>query len=113
MAEMKQRIIQESVPGKQVTLCHMIAHCDTALVDKLGMEEESAAGIMTITPYEAVIIAADRAVKTSDVELVVVDRFTGTLLITGKVSSVGPALCEANRYLSEVLNFDSTDFTQS
>ncbi len=113
MTEFKQRIVQESVPGKQVTLCHVIAHADSALADKLGMAEESAAGIMTITPYEAVIIAADRAVKTAEVELVVVDRFTGSLLITGPVSAVEPALREANRYLTEVLKFDASDFTRS
>jgi ethanolamine utilization protein EutS len=113
MTKVKQRIIQESVPGKQVTLCHMVAHSDTALLDKLGIAEESAAGIMAITPYEAVIIAADRAVKTADVELVVVDRFTGSLLITGHISAVEPALREANRYLTEVLHFDSTIFTHS
>jgi len=111
--DVKQRIIQESVPGKQVTLCHMIAHSDAALLDKLGIAEKSATGIMTITPYEAVIIAADRAVKTANVELVVVDRFTGSLLITGNVSEVEPALREAKRFLTEVLRFDSTDFTQS
>lgn len=111
--EVKQRIIQESVPGKQVTLCHMIAHSDSALVDKLGLATNSAAGLMTITPYEAVIIAADRAVKTANIELVVVDRFTGSLLITGNVSAVEPALREANRFLTEILHFDSVEFTQS
>lgn len=113
MPIVKQRIIQESVPGKQVTLCHLIAHTDPALSDKLGMEREVAAGIMTITPYEAVIIAADRAVKAADIKLVVVDRFTGSLLLTGGVTAVESALEEANRFLTEALRFDSVELTKS
>ena len=34
--ETKQRIIQEFVPGKQVTLAHLIANPDKSLYKKLG-----------------------------------------------------------------------------
>lgn len=37
--EDKQRIIQEYVPGKQVTLAHIIASPDPVLYQKLGLEE--------------------------------------------------------------------------
>ena len=39
--ENKQRIIQEFVPGKQVTLAHLIANPDRALYKKLGVITEN------------------------------------------------------------------------
>ena len=47
----KQRIIQEFVPGKQVTLAHIIASPVEQLYGKLGLlDGHGAIGIMTITP---------------------------------------------------------------
>ena len=58
----KERIIQEFVPGKQVTLAHVIPHPVEALYAKMGLiDAEGAIGIFTITPSEAAIIAADVA----------------------------------------------------
>ena len=49
----KQRIIQEFVPGKQVTLAHVIANPTKDLYAKLGLlDAEGAIGILTITPSE-------------------------------------------------------------
>ena len=75
--EHKQRIIQEFVPGKQVTMAHLIANPDPDLYKKLGVigERSGALGILTITPSEAAIIGADVATKAASVELVFVDRF--------------------------------------
>ena len=39
--ENKQRIIQEFVPGKQVTLAHVVARPDSELYSKLGRTERS------------------------------------------------------------------------
>ena len=54
MEQEKQRIIQEFVPGKQVTLAHVIANPDSSLYKKLGVigDYTGALGIMTITPSE-------------------------------------------------------------
>lgn len=51
--EKLKRVIQESVPGKQVTLAHVIAHPDADLYKKLGVLEPDAGalGILTITPH--------------------------------------------------------------
>ena len=67
--ETKQRIIQEYVPGKQITLAHLIASPDHSLYQKLGLESTGAIGIMTITPSEGAIIAADIATKAAGVEI--------------------------------------------
>ena len=36
--EDRMRIIQEIVPGKQITLAHIIANPDKALYEKLGLD---------------------------------------------------------------------------
>ncbi len=43
------RIIQEYVPGKQVTIAHVIANPDRALCSRVGLEEAEAIAIMTVT----------------------------------------------------------------
>ncbi len=49
-----ERVIQEYVPGKQITLAHLIANPNKALYKKLGLNDVSSAiGILTITPSEA------------------------------------------------------------
>ena len=67
--EEKQRIIQEFVPGKQVTMAHLIANPEDDLYKKLGVvsKKRGALGIMTITPSEAAIIGADVATKAAEV----------------------------------------------
>ena len=58
----KQRIIQEFVPGKQITLAHIIANPVPKLYEKMGLIDGTGAiGIFTITPSEGAIIAADVA----------------------------------------------------
>ncbi len=94
--ESKQRIIQEYVPGKQVTLAHIIANPNEDIYKKLGLivDKKDAIGILTITPSEASIIAADVATKASGVSLGFIDRFSGSLVVTGDISSVESALNE-------------------
>ena len=61
----KMRIIQELVPGKQITLAHIIANPDKILYQKLGLDpaknHSGAIGIMTMSPSETAIIAGDIA----------------------------------------------------
>lgn len=70
--ETKQRIIQEFVPGKQITIAHVIANPKPELFKKMGLEEKgrNAIGILTITPGEGTIIAADIASKAAGIEVV-------------------------------------------
>jgi len=114
----KQRIIQEFVPGKQVTLAHVIANPVGNLSTKLGLPAASlgktnAIGIMTITPSEAAIIAADIATKSAMVEIAFVDRFSGALLITGDVQAVAEALAGVLDLLSRQMGFTPTPITKS
>lgn len=111
----KQRMIQEYVPGKQVTLAHLIANPDADLYKKLGVVQmvQDAIGILTITPSEAAIIAADIATKASGVEIVFMDRFSGSLVVCGDVSSVEAALKAVLHVLGDQMHFTSTDLTRT
>lgn len=115
MKEELQRVVQEYVPGKQITLAHLIAHPVADLGKKLGLAAEtaSAIGILTITPSEASIIAADVATKSADVEIGFVDRFSGSLLITGDVSSVEAALNAILMLLGDQMRFTPAEITRS
>ena len=108
-----QRVIQESVPGKQVTLAHIIASPVADIYDRLGIEESGAIGILTLTPGETAIIAADIATKAADVEIGFLDRFTGAVLINGDVQSVETALGTVIDKLANLLQFDVVKITRT
>lgn len=113
--EEKNRVIQEYVPGKQVTLAHLIAHPDRDICKKLGLNTETtqAIGILTITPGEASIIAADVATKTGEIEIGFLDRFSGTLVISGDVSSIESSLKGVVDFLNGTLRFSICEITRS
>ena len=58
----------------------------------------SAIGILNMSPPESAVIASDISIKTGDVYLGFVDRFSGTLIITGLLSEVNSAVEEVVRY---------------
>jgi len=109
----KQRVIQEYVPGKQVTMAHIIPNPQGDIHERLGIVTRGAIGIMTITPSEAAIIAADAASKSGDIEVGFLDRFTGSLVITGDVASVEAAIRAAVKTLVEILGFSAAEVTRS
>ena len=116
--EIKQRIIQELVPGKQISLAHIIANPDQILYKKLGLDpaieySRSAIGILTITPAETAIIMGDIAIKSSVVELGFVDRFSGSLSVTGTVSQVEAAVNAVLTYVQETLGFSVCKITRT
>lgn len=107
------RIIQETVPGKQVTLAHVIASPMADIYERLGIDEAGTIGILNLTPYETAIIAADIATKTADVEIGFLDRFTGSVLISGDVQSVETALQAVLDTLQTMLAFDIVPMTRT
>ena len=114
----KERIIQEFVPGQQITLCHIIANPGETLYTKLGLDPQtdysrSAIGVLTIIPYEGAVIAADISMKSSGAEIGFVDRFTGTLIITGSVSSVEAAFTSVREYFVNKLHYECCEVTKT
>jgi len=111
---MKQRTIQEYVPGKQITLCHIIAKPDYEIYQKLGLNDEvgQAIGILTITPAEAAIIAADTCTKASRIKVGFLDRFSGSVVITGEIYGIESAFNSVLSLFSQ-LRFDAVGITKS
>ena len=114
----KMRLVQELVPGKQITICHIIANPDQIIYRKLGLDpavdySRAAIGIVTMSPAETAIIAGDIAIKTAGVELGFVDRFSGTLIVTGRVSEVDSALHALTDYCRDTLGFTVCDITRT
>lgn len=114
----KQRIIQELVPGKQITLAHIIANPDPILYEKLGLNpsidySRAAIGILTVSPAETAIIMADVAIKAAAVDLGFVDRFSGSLIITGTVSEVESSEQAILDYVSQNLKYSVCGITRT
>ena len=114
----KMRIIQELVPGKQITLAHIIASPDDILYQKLGLNPEieyhrESIGIITMSPAETAVIAADIAMKSSSIDLGFVDRFSGTLIVTGRVSDVESSLRAITEYFESNLGFTICNITRT
>ena len=107
------RIIQESVPGKQVTIAHIIAAPMADIYENLNMENQGAIGILTLTPCETSIIAADIATKAASVKIAFLDRGTGSLIITGDVQSIESSLAEITRILHDDLGFAVVPVTKT
>lgn len=116
--EQKMRIVQELVPGKQVTLAHVIASPDPIVYKKLGLDPEldykrAAIGILSMSPAEISVIAGDLAMKTSNIDLGFIDRFSGTLIFTGRVAEVEAAIEAIVKYLKEKLQFTICEVTRT
>ena len=112
------RIIQESVPGKQITMAHIIASPDEIIYKKLGLDprvdyHRAAIGVLTLTPGETAIITADLAIKASAIQIGFIDRFSGTLIITGTISDVNIAFERILEYTSSELDFTVCRITKA
>lgn len=110
LKEDRMRIIQEYVPGCQITIAHIIASPDKILYKKLGLDpkidyQKAAIGVTTVTPSETAIIMADVALKASGITLGFVDRFSGSLIFTGTVSEVQASMEAIIEYCKDKLGY--------
>ena len=104
----KSRIIQEYVP-------HMVTRPKASVYMKLGLPDDyhDAIGILTITPSEATIIAADICTKAASIKLGFVDRFSGSVIIVGSTSNVESALNSVITTFYNKLGFDTVSITKT
>lgn len=112
----KLRMTRLRIPGKEVCLAHVISASRPEVYQNLGLhigvhEGEDHAGesigLIRFTPWEAVVVAADVAMKSADVQLGFMDRFCGSLIITGGLSEVETAVEEVVRFFKEELGFQT------
>jgi ethanolamine utilization protein EutS len=110
----KLRMTRVRVPGKEICLAHVISSSQTCVYQNLGLhigvhEGEDhvgeSIGLIRFTPWEAVVAAADIAIKSADIEIGFMDRFCGSLIITGGYSQVQTAVEEVVRFFNEELGF--------
>ena len=108
------RMTRVRVPGKEVCLAHILSPSEACIYQNLGLhigvhegEDHTgeSIGLIRFTPWEAVVVAADAAVKSADVQISFMDRFCGSLIITGGLSEVQTAVEEVVRLLGEELGF--------
>ena len=116
--EGKMRIVQELVPGRQVTLAHVIASPDPIIYKKLGLDPQldykrAAIGILSMSPAEISVIAGDIALKNANIDMGFIDRFSGTLIYTGKVAEVESAMKAIMEYLRDKLGFTLCEITRT
>lgn len=113
-----ERIVQELVPGKEISIAHIIAGPDSSLYERLGLKSaegngKAAIGILNVSPPETAVIAADVAVKAAGVVLGVVDRVHGTLLVTGAVSETEAAVRAVLDYAQDKMGFSVCEITRT
>ena len=108
------RIISPMVSGKEITLAHVIGTSEYSIYKTLGLDigfhegedpTGRSIGIIHIAPAESVVIAADIAVKWGDIDIGFMDRFSGSLIITGSRAEVDSAIAENCRYFAEDLGY--------
>lgn len=96
------RVVTEEVPGREIALCHILSRPSPDLAEMLDFSAPALA-ILSVTPSEAAYVAADRITKAADVTLVFVDRYLGTLLVSGGSAALEAAVSDTVAFLSERL----------
>lgn len=110
------------VPAKEICLAHVISPADPVIYQNMALhigvhENEDhtgeSIGMIRFTPWEAVVAAADIAVKSANVEIGFMDRFCGSLIILGKLADVQAAVKEVVRVFGEELGFRTCEIHKS
>ena len=118
----KLRMARVRVPGKSIDFAHVFTPSDPSVYQNLALhigvhegEDHTgeSIGIIRITPWEAIVVATDVAVKAADVEVGFMDRFSGALIILGGLSQVLTAIEEVVRFFRDELNFNVCEIHKS
>ncbi len=116
------RMTRVRVPGKEVCMAHVLTPTDERIYHNLGLhigvhegEDHTgeAIGLLRLTPWESAVIAADVATKSADIQIGFMDRFCGSLIITGALVDVEIALTETIRFFEEVMGFRPCKITKN
>ena len=117
----EMRITRVRVPGREVDLAHVMGVSGRRVCEMPGLDigvhegedhTGEALGLMRFTPWEAVVVAADMAVKCGSIEIGFMDRFNGSLILTGGIAEVESAEQEVLDYFGNVLGFHVCQMTR-
>lgn len=115
------RLVRVRVNGKELSMAHVIRVSREEVYTNLALNigthagenhKGEAIGIIDVTPWESTVIAADMALKYGDVEIGFMDRFSGTLIITGKYSMVSSAVHGIHDFFRDRLDFTVCEVTE-
>ena len=118
----KLRMTRVRVPGKEVCLAHIISPSDASIYQNLALhigvhegEDHTgeSIGLIRFTPWESVVAAADVAVKSANVEIGFMDRFCGSLILTGSLTDVQTAVEAVVKFFDEVLGLKTCEIHRS
>ncbi len=110
----KLRTTRVRVPGKEICLAHIINPSDPIIYQNLALhigvhegEDHTGEtlGLIRFTPWEAVVVAADVATKSADIQVCFMDRFCGSLIISGRLADVQSAVESVVQFFGEELGF--------
>ena len=105
------RMTRVRVPAKEICLAHVLTPSDACIYQNLALhigvhegEDHTGQtlGMVRFTPWEAVVAAADVAVKSANVELLFMDRFCGSLIVGGTLTDVQTCVEEVVEYFGEI-----------
>lgn len=108
------RMTRLRIPGKEICLAEIISPMDERVYTNLGLNigvhegedhNGEAVGLIRFTPWEAVVAAADYALKSADVQIGFMDRFNGSLILTGSLIQVRIAVDETVSFFKNELGF--------
>ena len=97
------RLVRVKVIGREISLAQLIGEDHTG----------ESIGLLHITPWEATVAAADIAMKSGDVELGFLDRFSGAVILLGSRAEVRSAMEHVLAFFRHELHFTVCEITES
>ena len=111
------RTVRVRVVGKELSLAQLIGVTDRRVYENLGLHigthlGEDHTGLLHRTPWEATVVAADVAMKSGNVELGFLDRFSGAVILLGSRAEVKSALEHVVEFFRTELGFTVCELTE-
>lgn len=115
------RLVRVKVVGREISLAQLIGVSDRRIYENLGLhigthlgEDHTgeSIGLLHITPWEATVAAADIAMKSGDVELGFLDRFSGAVILLGNREEVKTSLRHVLDFFRDELGFPVCELTE-
>lgn len=116
------RLVRMRTPGTEIYFAHVLTPSDACIYENLGLHigvhegedhRGEALGLIQVTPWESVVVAADTALKSANVEIGFMDRFCGALILTGALTEVQTAVESVVQFFGDVLGFRTCEVHKS